>query len=224
MAVGLLPLMAIDGNFFTLPELNQLTMKSILSNLRKCMRPLYFSLIVVCGSLALTVCAQNTNDLPKTEIENFELQTGTVIIKGYGEIGSVTTSAGVVSVRCKESIDENSGQKEYGLGVALVSNQLHGFLVVDYGELDSLIHGLDFLGKINYDVTTMPSFDVKFATKSGLLIAAHSERRQGGIQTFLQFADTPRIPLSSEQFAQFQNFIRQAKASLDALRNKNSSP
>lgn len=188
------------------------------------MRPIYFSLIVLCSSLAMTVCAQDTNNLPKTEIENFELQTGTVIVKGFGEIGSITTGAGVVSVRCKESIDENSGQREYGVSVALTSDQLHGFLVVDYDELDSLIHGLDFLGKITYDVTAMPSFDAKFATKSGLLIAAHSERRQGGIQTFLQFADTPRIPLTSDQFAQFQNLIKQAKASLDALKNKNSSP
>jgi hypothetical protein len=188
------------------------------------MRSFHFSLIVLCSALMLAARAQDTNNLPKTEIENFEMQTGAVIVKGLGEIGSVTTSAGVVSVRCKESIDENSGRREYGLGVALASNQLHGFLVVDYDELDSLIHGLDFLGKITYDVTAMPSFDATFATKSGLVIAAHSERRQGGIQTFLQFADTPRIPLTSDQFAQFQNLIGQAKASLDALKNKNSSP
>ncbi|HEY3932245.1 MAG TPA: hypothetical protein VGM58_07730 [Verrucomicrobiae bacterium] len=188
------------------------------------MRKFCVVLIVACCSLAFTSRAQDTTNAPKTEIENFELQTGTVIVKGLGEIGSVTTSAGVISVRCKESIDENSGRKEYGIGVALASNQLHGFLVVDYDELDSLIRGLDFLGKITFDATTMPSFDATFATKSGLLIAAHSEQRQGAIQDFLQFADTPRIPLTSVQFAQFQNLITQAKASLDALKNKNSMP
>lgn len=184
------------------------------------MRKFYVVLITVFCSFAFAARAQDTNNAPKTEIENFELQTGTVIVKGLGEVGSVTTSAGVISVRCKESIDENSGLKEYGIGVALASNQLRGFLVVDYDELDSLIRGLDFLGKITYNVTAMPSFDATFTTKSGLLIAAHSEQRQGAIQDFLQFADTPRIPLTSVQFSQFQNLISQAKASLDSLRNK----
>ncbi|MGA2029328.1 MAG: hypothetical protein ABSG87_04560 [Verrucomicrobiota bacterium] len=177
-------------------------------------------MIAICCSLAFVSRAQDATNAPKTEIESFELQTGTVIVKGLGEIGSVTTSTSVVSVRCKESIDENSGIKEYGIGVALTSNQLHGFLVVDYDELDSLIRGLDFLGKITYDATALPSFDATFTTKSGLLIAAHSEQRQGAIQTFLQFADTPRIPLTSVQFSQFQNLIGQAKTSLDALKNK----
>lgn len=184
------------------------------------MRKFYFILLTATCSFAFAARAQDATNAPKTEIENFELQTGTVIVKGLGEIGSVTTSAGVISVRCKESIDENTGLKEYGIGVALTSNQLHGFLVVDYDELDSLIHGLDFLGKITYDATALPSFDATFATKSGLCIAAHSEQRQGAIQDFLQFADTPKIPLTSVQFAQFQNLISQAKASLDSLRNK----
>lgn len=184
------------------------------------MRPLSFFLIVLCGALALEARAQDTTNAPKTEIENFEMQPGTVIVKGLGETGSITTSAGVISVRCKESSDESSSRKEYGISVVLASDQLHGFLVVDYDELDSLISGLDYLGKITYDVTALPSFDATFTTKSGLRIAAHSERRQGTIQIFLQFAGAPRIPLSSVQFGQFQNLIGQAKASLDALKNK----
>lgn len=184
------------------------------------MRPLPFVLIILCGSLALAARAQDTNTAPKTEIENFEQQPDTVIVKGLGEVGSITTDAGVVSVRCKESIDETSGHAEYGIGVALASDQLHGFLVVDYDELDALMSGLDYLGKINYKATALPSFDAAFTTKSGLCIAARSESRQGAVQTFLQFAGTPRIPLSSVQFTQFQNLITQAKASLDALKNK----
>jgi len=184
------------------------------------MRQPYFFLTAICCSLAFAAHAQDATNAPKTEIENFESQPDTVIVKGLGNTGSLTTSAGVISVRCRESIDETSGRREYGVGVALASNQLHGFLVVDYDELDPLVRGLDFLGKITYDATTMPSFDAAFTTKSGLRISAHSEQRQGTIQTFLQFADTPRIPLTSTQFAQFQNLITQAKSSLDASKNK----
>ena len=45
------------------------------------MRPLHFFLIVLCGSLAFAARAQDTTNAPKTEIENFELQTGTVAEK-----------------------------------------------------------------------------------------------------------------------------------------------
>jgi hypothetical protein len=177
-------------------------------------------LMVVCCTLALASRAQDTTNAPKTEIENFEAQTGTVIVKGFSQSGSLTTAAGIISVRCKESIDVSHGQKQYGIAIELSANQQREILIVDYDEMDLLISGIDYLAKITYDATALPGFDATFTTKSGLRIAAHSERRQGGIQTFLQFGGTPRIPLASDQLAQFQNLIAQAKNSLDALRNK----
>jgi hypothetical protein len=185
------------------------------------MHQLRFILIATCCSLAFASHAQDLTNAPKTEIENFEAQTGTVIVKGFGQIGSVTASTGVISVRCKESADTTTGLKEYGVAIKFDgNNRQEEFAIVDYDEMNSLLNGLDYLGKITYEVTSMPSFDAIFNTKSGLRIAAHSERRQGGIQTFLQFGDAPRILLASDQFAQFQNLIGQAKTSLDSLKNK----
>jgi hypothetical protein len=183
------------------------------------MRPFCLVLIAAC-SLAVTSRAQDTTNALKTEIENFEAQTGTVIIKGFGQVGSVATGAGIVSVRCKESIEANSGRKEYGVGVEFASNQQRVFLVIDYDELDSFLAGINYLSKITYDATSLPGFDAAYATKSGLRVVAYSARRQGVIQIFLQFGDTPRIPLASDQVAQFQNLIGQAKNTLDSLRNK----
>jgi hypothetical protein len=177
-------------------------------------------LIAACCSLAFASRAQDTTNTPKTEIENFETQTGTVIVKGFGQTGSLAVGADVVSVRCKESIDVGHGTKLYGIAIELAVNQRRELLIVDYDELDSLLNSMDYLAKISYEATALPGFDATFTTKSGLCIAAHSERREGTVQTFLQFAGTPRIPLTSVQFAQFQNLIAQAKSSLDALKNK----
>jgi hypothetical protein len=69
-------------------------------------------------------------------------------------------------------------------------------------------------------VTTLPAFEASFTTRSGLRVVAFSAVRQGGIHTYLQFGDAPRISLASDQLAQFQNLIVQAKNSLDALKNK----
>ena len=188
------------------------------------MRPTSFIFIVLCAALPLVSHAQYQTNAPATQIENFELQPDAIMVKGFGDIGSVSTESGTVSVRCKESNNVTINQKMYGISVALTAGQAHGALVVDYDELEGMIRALDFLSKISYQVTPMPGFDASFTTRSGLRVGAHVDRRQSAIQLYLQFEDTEKIPLSADQFTQFQNLITSAKTSLDATREKNSAP
>lgn len=182
------------------------------------MRLTLFYLAVVCAALPLAATAQSNTNAPTTEIENFELQTDAVIVKGVDQIGFVTTDAGTILVRCKESDNIASGQKQYAIAISIENNQSRMVLLVDYDELDALIHGLDFLGKVTYDVTTMPAFDATITTRSGFRAGAHSERRQGTIQLFFQFADSVRAPVTPDQFNQLQKLIVQAKTALDTAR------
>ena len=187
------------------------------------MRKFCVVLIAACCSLTFASRAQdttNTTNAPMTEIENFEAQTGTVIVKGFGQGGSLTTGAGIISVKLKESVDVGHGIKKYGVAIELAAGQRREFFIVDYDEMDPLLNGIDYLGKITYDATALSSFDASFTTKSGLKIVAYSAVRQGGIHAYLQFGDAPRISIASDQLAQFQNLIAQAKNSLDALKNK----
>ncbi len=188
------------------------------------MRP--FQLLLIAGGCVFVFAAnaQVSTNAPATEIENFELQTDAIIVKGFSDVGTINTSAGVVFVRCKQSANAATGKAEYGIEVGLTTSDTHGYLVVDYDELDALLNGLAFLSRITYNVTPMPAFDAALATKSGLRVSAHSQRREGGIQTFLQFEDSPKIALSSDQFSQFQNLIQQAKTTLAGLKSKTSSP
>ena len=175
--------------------------------------------------LAVTASAQVTTNLPPTLIQNFELQTDAVIVRGFQNSGSMTTSAGMVSIRCKESVNVNTGRRQFGIALILEEGASHrDVLIVDYDELEPLLNGLDYLGTIGHGVTAMPAFDATFTTKSGLRIAAHSDRAQGGMQDFLQFGSEPRIPLTADQFTQFRNLIGQAKATLDTVQQKNSTP
>jgi hypothetical protein len=174
--------------------------------------------------LAFQAGAQTTN-APATVIENFELQTGTVIVKGFSTVGSISVGNAVITVRSKESSGIGHGQKTYGIAVGFSSSGSQPdnlipktFLVVDYDELDSLTGGIDYLGKITYDVTPLAGFDASYTTKSGLRVIAHSDRRQGVIVTFIQFGDWRRIPLNSDQLTQLRNLITQAKSSLDAIK------
>jgi len=189
------------------------------------MRAVAFLFVVAGCSLAVCARAQVATNLPPTEIENFELQTGAVIVKGFQLAGSMATSAGMVSVRCKESVNVSTGRRQCGVAVVLEESPSHReLLIVDYDELAPLQDGLDYLSKISHDVTALPAFDATFTTRSGLRIAAHSDRVQGSIQDFLQLGDGPRIPLTPDQFAQFRNLIAQARTTLDAVQQKNSVP
>ncbi|MGA2853494.1 MAG: hypothetical protein ABSE90_05130 [Verrucomicrobiota bacterium] len=167
--------------------------------------------------LAFAARAQDTNAL-KTGIGIFESQTGVVIIKGFGTVGSVSVDGAVISVRCKESASAATGHKDYGIAVVIEANQLREHAIVDYDELAPLLNGMDSLGKMTYSVTSLPGFEAVFTSKSGLQLIAHGDKQQGGIRTFLQYNDGPRISLASDQWTQLAKLIEQAKATLDSLR------
>lgn len=185
------------------------------------MRSTPILLTILCAALPLLSHAQSCTNPPPTEIQNFEIQPDVVIVKGVDQIGSIATETGTIQVRCKESDNVTSGQKQYAIAIAIETNQSRMVLPVDYDELDALIHALNYLAKVTYDVTPMSAFDASITTRSGFRAGAHSERRQGSIQLFVQFADTVRVPLSPDQFAQLQNLVTQAKTSLDTTMNKN---
>ena len=178
----------------------------------------YFAVLIttVC-SFTLAACAQDTNAL-KTEIGLFESQTGVVIVKGFGQVGSITTGSAVISVRCKESTSVATGHKDYGIAVEIDAGPWRELAIVDYDELDALLNGMDYLGKMTYNVTSLPGFEANFTTKSGLQLIAHGDKQQGGIRMFLQYDDSVRIPLASDQWTQLMNMINQAKSTLDSLR------
>jgi hypothetical protein len=188
------------------------------------MRPTHIILIALNTALSLATHAQTSTNLPPTQIENFELQPDTIMVKGFGEMGSVATEGGTVSVHVKESNNATINQKMYGASVSLAAGRSHGSLVVDYDEIEALTNALDYLGKISYNVTRMPGFDASFTTRSGLRVGARLDHRQSAIQLYLQFDDTGRIPLAASQFTQFQILMDEAKESLDVTRPKNSAP
>ena len=70
-------------------------------------------------------------------------------------------------------------------------------------------------------MTPLPDYDVGYTTGGWLrLVVYTSIKRPGTTQTALQsgHASRTRILLSSDQLAEFQNLIQQAKTKLDSLR------
>ena len=176
-------------------------------------------------SLALSTLAQNivliqdTNSL-KTALGVFDAQTGTLIIKGYSLIGSLYAGEDVITVRCKESTEVNTGHKADGVAIELVENsQRLERILVDYDEIDALLGSMDYLNKISDVVTPLPSFEADYTTKSGLRVIADRPRKDAGIKMYLEYGEHPRILMSQVQWVQFYTLIQQAKTNLDSIRN-----
>ena len=189
------------------------------------MKKLYIILLATFCSLALSTLAQNivliqdTNAL-KTALGVFDAQTGTLIVKGYSLIGSLYAGADVITVRCKESTEVNTGHKADGVAIELVENsQRLERILVDYDEIDSLLGSMDYLNKISDVVTPLPSFEADYTTKAGLRVIADRPRKDAGIKMYLEYGDHPRILMSPVQWVQFYTLIQQAKTNLDSIRN-----
>jgi len=181
-------------------------------------------LVIVSGSLlAGTVWAQDTN-APLTKIEVFEAQTRTVIVRGSVLIGTMSAQTGTVSVRAKESVEPGLGAKEYGIAVELKEGgRPEDVTMVDYDELAPFLNGIDYIRKANHSMTPLPDYDVGYTTAGWLrLVYYTSIKRPGTTQIVLQssHASRTRIVLSSDQLAEFQNLIQQAKSKLDSVRGR----
>jgi hypothetical protein len=175
--------------------------------------------------LAFNLYAQDapTVILPATELENFELQTNTLIVKGFSLVGTVTLENETLSVHSQEANDISHSQKAYGIvvelsGASQADAPARISLVVDYDELDSLNDAIDYVSKVTWGVTQLNSFEAGYTTKSGLRVIAHSDRRQSAVNTFIQFGSLPRIQVNPDQLNQLHSLITQAKSALDALK------
>ena len=189
-----------------------------------------FAIVLAAGlGLGVTALAQDASPVtvivasgPATTIENFELQTNTIIVRGFSLVGSLAIGSDLVSVHAKEDNDVTHGRKVYGITVQLTdSRQTPGsasVVAIDYDELDSLLNAINYVSTVTWGVTQLNGFEATFTTKSGFTVIAHSDRRQGAIVTYVQLGAGPRIAVDSNELSQLKNLIGQAKNTLDGLK------
>jgi hypothetical protein len=190
------------------------------------MRRFIAVLIIVAGGPLLSgpVRAQETNGcllVPATKLESFETNTDTVIIKATAPIGTVPAHGGEVSVRCREITDAGTGHRESGIVMDIeLGGAMEAGLLIDYDELDSLLDGMEYLGKLDWSVTSLPDFQAVYTTKGGFRAGARGSRRTGNIEFDVRNTrvNSPRLPLSRDQLGQLRSLVEQAKTKLDSLR------
>ena len=180
--------------------------------------------ILGCTLWANLTCAQVTNPpsvAPLTKLESFNTNIGVVVLKASTDVGTVSGNAGTVRVRCKETTDARTGHIEQGLAIVITSRgQPNDTMLLDYDEITPLLSAIEYLGKLDINVTSFNSLDAEYTTKSGFHVAAVRTRQTGATQCSVRDFRTGSAPLifSWQQMVQLTGLITRAKVTLDSAR------
>ena len=110
-------------------------------------------------------------------------------------------------------------------GVAVIVTQAEGYedtTVVDYDELEALIRALDYIGKVDWAISSMGHFEAGYTTRSGLKLASYSSRRSGTIEAYAlsNRLIRCRVQLTMAQLTQVRTFLEQAKAKIEVIQKE----
>jgi hypothetical protein len=168
---------------------------------------------------------QNTTREPKTKIEAFEAQSGSVVIRGFSKIGEMKgVYGGNLTVQSIEFVNAATGKREYGITVDVKETdhlERSNRSFIDYDEIDSLVKGIDYVLKTDKSVTKLDNFQADYRTKGDLHISIFSTPGSnnetmaslesgsiGSTSMFLKISDVQK----------FREFITAAKAKLDTIK------
>ncbi len=104
---------------------------------------------------------------PATKLEEFSAKTGIVVIRGFSTIGEVR-GMGSVTITAREFRDaSNPKLRQTGLTVEVKESgrlERESTSFVDYDEIDSLLRGIDYISKIERNVTSLKDFEAEYRT------------------------------------------------------------
>ena len=157
---------------------------------------------------------------PKTKLEAFEKQTGTVVIKGYSEIGKIQ-EMGKVSVDCIELTDPSTGTKQFGVIIEVAGGgkyEREDRSFIDYEEIDPLIRGIEYISKVTTSSTKLKNFEAIYKTKGDLQVVTFSSsgKVDAAIKSGRIGAATAFVSLA--KLATFKDLLSQAKQKIDSIK------
>lgn len=178
-------------------------------------------MVLTAPGLTFAELAKEQPSAPKTKMEAFQAQTGSVVVKGYTDIGKVS-SLGTVEVTAMEFADVSSSKKISGIVIEVtesgrLENSDRAF--IDYDEIPDLLKGLDYVSRATTKITNHPMFEATYSTKGDFKITAFSNRK-GEVSAVVQSGSfrPARIFLELNKLAELRGLIEKAKSIVESKR------
>lgn len=117
-----------------------------------------------------------------TRLESLELRKGTVIIKGYSEVGRLDGEEGSsIVVSAIEMKDTTRGTHEMGLAIVAAQggdNRRSAVSYVDFDEITALLAALDTMSKPDPEATRLSAYEAQYRTRSNLEFVSFDNNNQ----------------------------------------------
>lgn len=184
--------------------------------------PSIFLVIFIIGltGSALGQKLETSIDEPKTKLESFQHQIGAVFIKGQSEIGKVRGLGATISIFAMEITDVGTQTKHKGMAIAVEEGKKYGNSsqsFIDYDEIDQLVGGIEYVGKIQPGVTELDKFEATYSTNGNLRVTTFTETSKISAAVKTASIGGATAYLSLDQLNEFKNIISLAKKKLDSL-------
>jgi len=181
-----------------------------------------FVIFVVAVFIPYIAIAEEASEKPKTKLEAFQSQTGSVIIKGYTEIGegivSIEPSGSILQVRAMEFKSAETQKSMSGIVMEITGvsrNNITGSSrsFIDYDEIENLLKGLDYISEASADVTKHSSFEVKYSTRGNFSATTFNDSK-GNIKAAIEVGHiSTHLPMN--KFSEFKSLISKAKSKIE---------
>jgi hypothetical protein len=157
---------------------------------------------------------------PRTKLEALEDKQGTVIIKGFARITTVTvTGVRIDAVEMKEA--GNVGRAK-GIVVSLREGgdrPRENRAFVDYEEIDSLLRAIDVMSGVDENATKLVGFEARYRTHGDLELSVFRQTRSGNLAMISTgICQHATQDLTLDELAKVKAMIQEAKARLDEIR------
>ena len=191
----------------------------------KVLRSYWLCLTIVVGVLVCAGASIQKSKLPvqgtETKLEAFEKQTGTVIIRGRSEIGSVS-GMGTVEVSCIDIHDVSTDQRQMGIILEVKGSERYessDSSFIDYDEIESLLNGIDYISKVTPSSTKLSNFEAYYKTKGDLNVVTYSSGK-GKIEAAVStgYTGSARAFISTAKLSELRSIIAKAKEKLDEIK------
>lgn len=182
------------------------------------------ALVLSLSSYSFTQTAAPVQSKPKTELEAFQEKYGTVILKAFAQTEAIRAGGvggGTIQISVREIRSASSNLKVKGLVVEIDTAERYastGRSFVEYGEIDSLIKGIEYISKVDKSITTLPQFEAEYRTKGDFSLTVFN----GSGDRMMVSASTGSIGAKSvfltlSQLADVVSRLKEAKTILDGL-------
>lgn len=135
-------------------------------------------LLTLITATSLVFSATNARDKiksePSTKLEKIQELKGSILIKGYTDIGFLYGKYGKkLTTTLFQFDDKKSNTQTFGLNVEVETSDKYNKTsssYIDYNELSSLIKGLEYIEKITSNPTDLQHYEASYSTNGGLKI------------------------------------------------------